>query len=511
MKPKHACVRPLATLAGTAALVLAGAPMASASTTRVGAAVMPHQTIPATATFDAVGDFQMLALMTMGYDVKCVATGSPIGPVNGDGSPPLASQIAAADHTQIIGDTGGVDYDELAQCAPNYIVDNDTSQSGANAVTADYPTITAANVATDNASTKGMDDTAIAPTLWVGYEIPQFGAGYGATSGSVPSFWKSILMDFAIELQSQGLTGAVQRAETAIAGLDLRAGALRGLVHGVPIAEFEASPTSWGMGNDYFPEDNGFYGPDLGMDGIILPAADYNTGGFDTGCVPPAAPKDCYGYGLSDEDYYILDRAKVLIADISPTGFAAMKADPLFQDIPAVKSGHYELAPGEIRPSPLTAAFDYSLVEQALKISEYRATVSGTPGASASLTLEPSTRKLCYALDPTAGSLPAKAITLKGPALAVKPPKAKKGKKSKKPKSVPLTIKLAKKAGYVNPEPLPQWNTSPATYQSDGCVTLSKTIEATLSSKPTKFVLDFGSGSGPLVVGAADPVYGSSS
>jgi ABC-type Fe3+-hydroxamate transport system substrate-binding protein len=454
----------------------------------------------------------MLALMQMGYDVKCAVTnnGETVTWPSGDGSPPLGAQIAAQDHTQIVGGstTNGYDYDELAQCHPDYVIDYDNFQNGTDA----YPTITPADIAADNSSTEGTDDTAVAPTIWYGYNFIQNGAGNGDTTSPIVSLWKGVFMDIALELQNQGATDALARAEDVLTLMDLRATALRGQVAGVPIVEFEASPTSWGMGNDYFPEDSMFYGPDLGMDGIILPAADYNTGGFDTGCVPPAVPKDCYGYGLSDEDYYILDKAKVLIADISPTGFSAMKSDPLFQDIPAVKAHHYELDPGEIRLAGLTAAFDYTLVEEALKISEYHVAVSSSPGATASLTLDPATQKVCYAVDPTAGSLPADSIKLKGPAIAVKPPKGKKGKKGKKAKKVkpvPLTITLAKKAGYVNPEPLPQWNTSPATYQAAGCVKLSKAAEATLSSKPTKFVLDFGSGSGPLAKGPLNVVVSS--
>jgi hypothetical protein len=194
MRPKHLCVRSVVTLAGTAALVLGGAQVASASTTQAVAAVRSHQTVQTTATFAVTNEFPMLALMQMGYDVKCAVTngGEPIvWPSGGDGSPPLGAQIAAQDHTQVVGGstTNGFDYDELAQCAPNYIIDNDragtATPAGGTAPVDPYPTITAANIATDAASTEGVNDAAVAPTLWVGDNFIQYGAGNGQATGTV--------------------------------------------------------------------------------------------------------------------------------------------------------------------------------------------------------------------------------------------------------------------------------------------------------------------------------------
>lgn len=450
--------------------------------------------IPANATFAASNDVPRIDLETLGYDVKCSGSNDGIAVSLNDGDPPLAVALATAEHTQIVGGASGAfDYDELAQCDPEYIVD------WAPYTIPTAPDYTASELQAQQTSPQGTDDSALAPTIWIFSpdDDPgtQYGVGDGATSGPVASIWKTWFMDFAVEMQRQGLSGAVDRAQEVLARLDLRAGAIRAQVRGIRVAAISASPQSWGMGNVYYPQDNGFYGPDLGLTPALLPADDYGPNG-PTDCLPGDPPHDCTSSSLSNEDYYLLDDAYVLVVDATTTDFSGLTSDPLFADIPAVKAGRYVLDPGEIRATPLTAAWDYTLVEKALEINEYHATVAGDPGATASVTLNPATKKLCYALDPTAGSTPSDAITLSEPGTETK--------------SAPTVMTLTKRATYVNPEAgFSGWNTKPATLQAVGCVQVTSAFATALISKPYTAVLGFGSGKGTLRRGAADPVYGS--
>jgi hypothetical protein len=169
----------------------------------------------------------------------------------------------------------------------------------------------------------------------------------------------------------------------------------------------------------------------------------------------------------------------------------------LYKALPAVKAGAVTQAAtynyGYGQPD---TSYLYTQIEAALKISEYHATLAkgSGPSTEASLTFRASDRRLCWGISPPAGAKrPASRVVLKltdGHKRATVTAKTSKY----------IAPELDDPAGSGNNE----WETTPPTYQTAGCVTLSTARAALWKAKSPQASLTFGGRTGPIVAGEAD-------
>jgi hypothetical protein len=302
-------------------------------------------------------------------------------------------------------------------------------------------------------------------------------------------------MDDAYDMQACGITDVMHRSQVVLANADRRAAALRGQVADVTIAEVEGGSGGFSVGNYYFPEVNPFW-EDLDMRLLLVPATYWNKG-----CLVKLPAEDCETPMLSNELYYLLDPAQLIILDDGLSDIPALKTDPLFERVPAVKKGDYVVDPGETRAGALVAAWDYDLVENALKIDEYHATVTAGVGAQASLTLWPAKSRACWSISPTPGrKRPAGPIRLS--VLGVPETRPRSGSTR--------TLTLAVSPRYVPSERIRGWNTDPVTYETNGCVRVPTAVAHAWEQNPSRVDLDFGGGQASVIHGDATVLYSTS-
>jgi ABC-type Fe3+-hydroxamate transport system substrate-binding protein len=314
---------------------------------------------------------------------------------------------------------------------------------------------------------------AIAPVVLLHQVYPPLNA-----AGQAESIWKNWTMDVAEQL------GHVKQADEVFERTDRRAAAIRGQVEGKTIAYMQMDTAStWNTANQYFNGMQPFV-QDLGMKP------------FDPSIVDPSCTNDptpvtfCLTASESNEDLSELSSADAIIVLASANGNAFTGSDiqnfisnPLWTTLPAVKDHHstigYDIGGG----SPQAVANLYDAVESMFGIKEYFTTLSNSSAVNASLTLNPGTKKLCWAVDPVGRSRP----------------------------NVPLTLTAGGKVGapMVTLASAPTYTPSQLTYQTNGCTTLSSSFESEIVHSPSNIRLSLGSAHGNLKHGAPSTVVSS--
>jgi ABC-type Fe3+-hydroxamate transport system substrate-binding protein len=396
-------------------------------------------------------------IVSMGYTIGCVAEAPPYRGI-------LATLVRNAQKLAFT--SVGFDPEQLAACNPDGI-------------------ITGASRATSSA---GAADKSIAPTAFIGQPNPPLNA---SSSAAAASTWKTWLFNVAAAMGGS----AQQRAAVAVANDDRQAAALRGLVSGTSVAfiGLQSGSTFFDDGN-YIPAVT-VYREDLGMKNVQLPASAYSTP-----CDQPGTtPASCSSNVVSDEYLPDLDSADIVLLYLNTFTSAtiqAFDADPLFEGITAVKAGRWAQGVSLTTVGPTGVSNIYSAIASILKITQYSASVKRGTGATASLALDASSGKACWAIDPTPGKgKPAGTISL-----------------TTTPKPG-LTLTLSTKPRYFDPEARsdPQggnsWETSPPTYETDGCVTVPSAFEKAWLHSPSNVHLVFDGANATLKHGVPSPVY----
>ena len=207
-------------------------------------------------------------------------------------------------------------------------------------------------------------------------------------------------------------------------------------------------------------------------------------------------------WDYSDEEIPKLAPAKLLIISCVQPGTPAtnlFEDNGLYKALPAVKAGAITQAAtynyGYGQPD---TSYLYTQIEAALKISEYHATLKRSSASTeASLTFRSSDRRLCWGISPPAGAKrPGSRVVLKV---------------TDGDKSVTVTSKSSK---YVAPElddPAGtgnnEWETTPPTYQTTGCVTLSPARASLWKAKRMQASLTFGGKTGSIIAGETNLGY----
>jgi ABC-type Fe3+-hydroxamate transport system substrate-binding protein len=436
-----------------AALAVVGAAVALGAQPVSAASAAGYNFSRVAAPITNTGTAESLALM--GYHVTCVGDddGGPLSPTtsdSGDWVSPEALKLFNGVQT-------------YGNAAPD-------AQSGFEALAACKPTVI---VGTSNPQGT-PEEEAIAPfiNLPTGICISNHFVGdyaYGTCSG-----WKQALIATGEGIGPAGY----ERAATVVANFDRRTAALRGQLAGVKFAyalvgsgTFELDTTG-----DYAA---GMFEIDLGITNI-------NTTG--------TSPSD------SDEDIpQELMPAQLIIVDEEngPSAVNLFEDNSLWKALPAVKDGYVVQSPSfNYNAGAADLDWLYEQIEKVFKIDSYYAEVSG--GSKASVTLRPSNRRVCWAVSPPAGGKqPTSPVSLK----------LVDGKKT-------ATVTLAKKPTYANPEAddpegtgNETWSTTPATYDTTGCVTLSEASVKLWLAKGSKATLGFGGKTRTLASGEASIAY----
>jgi ABC-type Fe3+-hydroxamate transport system substrate-binding protein len=403
-------------------------------------------------------------LVSLGYHLACYTSAQPLyGRV--------AALISSAQKLSFVTATG-FDAEQLAACAPDGIVTGYLPRYG-------------------NAG--GSLDESVAPTAFIGQPNPALNPSGTAVAATT---WKTWFFNMAAFLGGQGQ----QRAATVIANTDRQSAALRGLVQGKSAAFLEArSASTFALPGDQITFAQ-LYVRDLGMKNFHLDPSQYTASGNP--CNPATFLGVCNSATVSDELLPELNGADLVIVDNDGIGTdtSALTTNPLFQAIPAIKAGRFVDGGSWSNLGPNGASFEYTAIAVAAGIKQYHTTVTGGVGAQADFALDPASNRACWAIDPTPGKAdPEAAITL-----------------STTPKPG-MTITLSSKPRYFDPEAKsdPQggnsWETSPQTYETDGCITLSKAFtKAWTSSGGTNIHLTIGGASAHLTHGVPSIEYVSS-
>lgn len=420
-------------------------------------------------------------LAAIGYVPACIATpeggsitsstaysGNSLGDT--DWEPPVAQQLLGKSTIFAYGD-----YEGLATCHPTTII-SDGAPSKPNA-----------------------NYAAIAPAIYLGTYTAAVGVSCPSTLTC--SDWKPILMKTGPGMAQQlGSSAPQQRVAMVLANMDRRIAAIRGQVAGKTFAPVSIGPSSFEVTGEGYIWVGGLEN-DLGVKNILwqLPDSDWPN---DT----PEAVASTNGVSLSNELLPQLSSADAVLESTSSSTAAqigAFNSNPLWSALPAVKAGHVASYPTSTDGGVLNTDFLYGEVEKAFGISEYHATLNSGPGpwTNATVTLNPATKKVCWAISPPAGAArPASAIGLDA-ALSAK-------------KSAAVT--LTRSSMYVDPEQddpsgtgNDTWETTPETFQTTGCKTLTATVANRLKSSPGKVTLVFGHDRAPLQAGEASILYSS--
>jgi ABC-type Fe3+-hydroxamate transport system substrate-binding protein len=406
-----------------------------------------------------LGTAEDLALM--GYHVTCVGDddGGPLSPTTsdpGDWVSPEALNLFKGVQT-------------YGNAAPD-------AQAGLEALAACKPTV----IFTDGDNPAGVpNEAAIAPTIDVltGACSHFAGVGYETCSG-----WKQSLIDTGEAVGPAGF----ERAATVLANFDRRTATVRGQLAGVKFADAFVGPGSFGLDspNGYAA---GMFELDLGLKNIVTTL----NGPLDSD-------------EFSDEDIPQKLTSAQLIILYEEAGASAVNLfedNGLWKALPAVKEGYVVESPSyNYNAGAADLDWLYAQIEKTFKINNYYAKLSG--GSKANLTFRPNNRRVCWAVSPSAG-----------------------GKLPTSPVSVKLvdakttaTVTLARKPTYANPEaddPVgtgnETWSTTPATYETTGCVTLSRARVKLWLAKGPKSTLGFGGKTAALASGEASIAYASGS
>jgi ABC-type Fe3+-hydroxamate transport system substrate-binding protein len=255
-------------------------------------------------------------------------------------------------------------------------------------------------------STIGPELSAIAPTIY--YDTTPL--PFVTSSGQVASDWKLFLYQVASQI------GRDKQADEVVAHMATRAAAISGQTAGKTLAYVRLdSASTWKTGNNYLPVAQVFV-QDLGLKNFQLPSSDYSSGcGLNAN-----PPQGCQSSDLSEEELPTLSSASaVLVQDnaLGSSDISTFETNPLFANLPAVKSGHVAEGAFFTRVGPLGVAYEYSAIVQALGLREYYAqlpvgtTSSGTT-TNVSFTVNPSTSRFCWAVQPANGTKPPVALTL---------------------------------------------------------------------------------------------------
>ncbi len=296
--------------------------------------------------------------------------------------------------------------------------------------------------------------------------------------GSAASTWRNWLHAAADPV------GATAQANTVIATVDLREGALKGMLQGRTLAVVDTrSTSSYMVVNKYLPLAWA-YVRDLGIKNYQTTAANYE----EPGCLDDTKPEACYSKELSMEtmpalsgvDAVLIQSRAVTSADVE-----VFKANPLFANLPAVKSGHLSVAQSYTNTGPIGISFLFNRIADAFHVKEFHAAL--TDGGRAHLVVNSASNKLCWSVSPAPGtSKPDGTIKIAAGG---------------------STVKLADKATFA-PAETGGYQTSPLTVFSTGCSTVAPRLAQALVASPASAKLTAIGGSGSLVPGAASVVVG---
>ncbi|WP_128423259.1 ABC transporter substrate-binding protein [Frankia sp. ACN1ag] len=297
-----------------------------------------------------------------------------------------------------------------------------------------------------------------------------------SADGSAGSTWRNWLHAAASPV------GATEKAHAITATVDLQEGALKGLLRGKSLAVVETESTSaYEVVNKYLPLA-WTYVRDLGIENYQATAADY-----DAGCLDDKKPKPCYSTDLSMETLPALsgvDGVLVQSAGMSSSDLDVFKANPLFANLPAVKSGHVSVAKSFTDTGPIGVSFLLDEIADAFHVKEFHAALGS--GGRAHLAVDPAANKLCWSVSPTPGtSKPDGTIKIAAGG---------------------TTVKLADKATFAPAET--EYQTTPPTVFSTGCAPVAPKLAQALMASPADAKLTAVGGSGSLVPGAASVVVG---
>ncbi|HEX4518352.1 MAG TPA: ABC transporter substrate-binding protein [Gaiellaceae bacterium] len=209
------------------------------------------------------------------------------------------------------------------------------------------------------------------------------------------SSWQAVLRALAGPL---GLTG---RANAVIAGLALRAAAIRAQVEGKTVALLQiVAPQSFSTVDDYDPAAVVFE-QDLALRNVHLRPQQYGNG-----CAArPSPPRACSTNELFAGVLTVVppvDAALLETGSVGSPAVAAFEATSYYRGLGAVRAGHVAAAPTYEDVGPLGVAYLYSAVERAFGLDELHGTVAGR---KVDLTFDPSSRRLCWAGLPVRGAV----------------------------------------------------------------------------------------------------------
>ncbi len=277
--------------------------------------------------------------------------------------------------------------------------------------------------------------------------------------------------------------GATAQANTVIATVDLREGALRGMLQGRQLATVDArSTSSYMVVNKYLPL-SWAYVRDLGIKNYQTTAANYE----EPGCLDEKKPEACYSKELSMETLPALSGVDAILVQtraVTSADVDVFKVNPLFANLPAVKSGHLSVATAYTDTGPIGISFLFDKVADAFHVKEFHAALKG--GGRAHLVVDSAANKLCWSVSPSPGtSKPDGTIKIAAGG---------------------STVKLADKATFTPAETDSQ--TSPPTVFSTGCAAVAPKVAQALVASPASAKLTAVGGSGSLAPGAASVVVG---
>ncbi|WP_261555496.1 ABC transporter substrate-binding protein [Frankia tisae] len=296
--------------------------------------------------------------------------------------------------------------------------------------------------------------------------------------GSAGSTWRNWLHAAADPV------GATAQANTVIATVDLREGALKGMLQGKTLAVLDArSTSSYLVANKYLPLAWA-YVRDLGIKNFQLASPDDYE---EAGCTDDKKPEACYSKELSMETLPALSGLDAILVQtraVTSADVDVFKANPLFVNLPAVKSGHLSVATAYTNTGPIGISFLFDKVADAFHVKEFHATLKD--GGRAHLAVDPAANKVCWSVSPAPGtSKPGGSIKIAAGG---------------------STVKLADKATFTPAET--DYQTSPPTVFSTGCAAVAPKLAQALVASPASAKLTAVGGSGSLVPGAASVVVG---
>jgi hypothetical protein len=194
--------------------------------------------------------------------------------------------------------------------------------------------------------------------------------------------------------------GLAARANAVIAGLELRAAALRPQVRGKTIAllRIVASQT-FSTVDDYDPAVKVLV-RDLGLRNAHLRPPMYGNH-----CAPlPTPPRACSTNDLFAGVLTVVPAVNAVLLETGSVNKAAAEAfaaNSYFRELAAARSGYIASAPTYEDTGPLGVAYLYSAVEKAFGLVELHGTVAGR---AVELTLDSAAHRLCWAGLPPGGA-----------------------------------------------------------------------------------------------------------